>query len=150
MSVADDFSQLEMAHRLPGATLVDRFEFLSGLGAGRRRVVRRDGRVRTSRPGGRGCTTPLRDAHDSWASMSMPSASSTRPRLRHAVTARRHGGEDLGSDAGRRRDRREVIEHLDDPGAFLDGMHAHRTTGLRSPRPTTGLVNALAPLANYR
>ncbi len=34
----DGLSQLEMVHRLPPATLVDRFEFLSGLAAGRRVV----------------------------------------------------------------------------------------------------------------
>ena len=46
----------------------------------------------------------------------------------------------------------EVIEHLDDPGAFLDGLHElcgdDGVLVLTTPNPS-GLLNTFASLANY-
>jgi len=161
MSESDsDFSQLEMVHRLPPARLVDRFDYLCDLVRGRRVV--HVGFVDA------GCQL-LNEQSGAWLHEHL------------ATTAAELVGLDLdaaGVDDARRRgydahtvDCRdveairalnlpaadvvvagEVIEHLDDPGSFLDGVHALVAPGgllvVTTPN-ATGLVNAAALLGNY-
>ncbi|MFI5052767.1 MAG: class I SAM-dependent methyltransferase [Acidimicrobiia bacterium] len=155
-----DYSQLEMVHRLPRAALVDRFEYLRGLCAGRRVV--HVGFVDA------GCQS-LNEQAGAWLHAHL------------AASARELVGLDLdqaGVDDARSRgyeayvvDCRdadairalqlapadivvagEVIEHLDDPGSFLDGVHALVAPGgllvVTTPN-ASGFVNAIALLANY-
>jgi SAM-dependent methyltransferase len=154
-----DFSQLEMVHRLPPASLVDRFAYLRELATGRRVV--HVGFVDA------GCQT-LNEQSGAWLHEHL------------ARTASELIGLDLdpaGVDDARRRgydahvvDCRdvdavralglppadvvvagEVIEHLDDPGSFLDGIHALVAPGgllvVTTPN-ASGLVNTAALLGN--
>jgi SAM-dependent methyltransferase len=149
-----------MVHRLPPASLVDRFEYLRALCAGRRVV--HVGFVDA------GCQS-LNEQAGAWLHSHL------------AASARELVGLDLdpiGVDDARSRgyeahvvDCRdadairalglapadvvvagEVIEHLDDPGSFLDGVHALvASTGIlvvTTPN-ASGLVNAIALLGNY-
>jgi 2-polyprenyl-3-methyl-5-hydroxy-6-metoxy-1,4-benzoquinol methylase len=156
----DNFSQLEMVHRLPPATLVDRFQFLRELGAGRRVV--HVGFVDV------GCADANAEAgawlhehlgRDTRELVGLDVDANGVERARaagyeaHVVDCR--DPEAVGAlglapaevvVAG------EVIEHLDDAGAFLDGLHAlladDGVLAVTTPN-ATGLVNAFASLANY-
>jgi 2-polyprenyl-3-methyl-5-hydroxy-6-metoxy-1,4-benzoquinol methylase len=154
-----DYSQLEMVHRLPPAALVDRFAYLRGLSAGRRVV--HVGFVDL------GCQS-LNEQAGAWLHAHL------------ATSARELVGIDLDADGVADAQARgyeaftvdccdvdavralrlapadvvvagEVIEHLDDPGSFLEGMHALVAPGgtlvVTTPN-ASGLVNALALLVN--
>ena len=155
-----DFSQLEMVHRLPPAALVDRFEYLCGLAAGKRVV--HIGFVDT------GCQA-LNEESGAWLHEHLAGAAAELVGLdvdpAGVENARARGYEAHVVDcrdveAVRALDLApadlvvagEVIEHLDNPGAFLDGIHALVAPGgtlvVTTPN-ATGLVNAVALLANF-
>jgi SAM-dependent methyltransferase len=154
-----DFSQLEMVHKLPRASLVDRFEYLCDLATGRRVV--HIGFVDF------GCQT-LNEQSGAWLHDHLARTASELIGLdldpAGVDDARRRGYEAHAVDcrdvdavralglppadlvvAG------EVIEHLDDPGSFLDGLHALVAPGgllvVTTPN-ASGLVNAAALLGN--
>jgi 2-polyprenyl-3-methyl-5-hydroxy-6-metoxy-1,4-benzoquinol methylase len=154
-----EYTQLEMVHKLPHAELVDRFEYLRDLCAGRR--VIHVGFVDA------GCQE-LNEQAGAWLHEHL------------ASTARELVGVDLdtaGVDDARARGYEayaidccdvdavsaagiapaevvvagEVIEHLDDPGSFLEGVHSLVAPGgvlvVTTPN-AAGLFNAFALLAN--
>ncbi len=154
-----DFSQLEMVHRLPPATLVDRFDYLCDLARGRRVV--HVGFVDL------GCQS-LNEQSGAWLHEHLSRSASelvgidldaegvdlarTRGYEAYAVDCRDvdavHALGIAPADvvvAG------EVIEHLDDPGSFLDGLHALMAPGgllvVTTPN-ASGLVNTAALLGN--
>jgi SAM-dependent methyltransferase len=158
--MSNDFSQLEMVHRLPPATLVDRFQFLRNLVAGRRAI-----HVGFVDAGCAGANTQAgawlhehlaRDARE-LVGLDVDILGVERARAQGydvhvvdcrdttAVRALALAPADVVV-AG------EVIEHLDDAGAFLDGLQALVADGgiLAVTTPNaTGLVNAFASLVNY-
>jgi SAM-dependent methyltransferase len=154
-----DFSQLEMVHRLPPASLVDRFAYLCDLATGRRVV--HVGFVDA------GCQM-LNEQSGAWLHEHLARTASELIGLDLDVAgvedARGRGYEAHALDcrdvdavralglppadlvvAG------EVIEHLDDPGSFLDGLHALVAPGgllvVTTPN-ASGLVNTFALLGN--
>jgi 2-polyprenyl-3-methyl-5-hydroxy-6-metoxy-1,4-benzoquinol methylase len=155
-----DFSQLEMVHRLPPAALVDRFAYLCDLARGRRVV--HVGFVDL------GCQS-LNEQSGAWLHEHLARAATELVGIdldaEGVEHARSRGYEAYAVDcrdvdavraagiepadvvvAG------EVIEHLDDPGGFLDGVHALVKPGgllvVTTPN-ATGLVNAAALFGNY-
>jgi 2-polyprenyl-3-methyl-5-hydroxy-6-metoxy-1,4-benzoquinol methylase len=155
-----DFSQLEMVHRLPPASLVDRFDYLCDLATGRRVV--HIGFVDA------GCQL-LNERSGAWLHEHLAQTASELIGLdldaAGVEDARRRGYEAYAVDcrdvdAVRALDlppadlvvAGEVIEHLDDPGSFLDGLHALVAPGgllvVTTPN-ATGLVNAAALLGNF-
>jgi SAM-dependent methyltransferase len=155
-----DFSQLEMVHRLPPATLVDRFDHLRDLAHGRR--VIHVGFVDA------GCQS-LNEQSGVWLHEHLARTASTLVGLdldeAGVDDARTRGYEAYALDCRdddavrtlglERADlvvAGEVIEHLDDPGGFLDGLHSLVAPGgllvVTTPN-AAGLVNAAALLANY-
>jgi 2-polyprenyl-3-methyl-5-hydroxy-6-metoxy-1,4-benzoquinol methylase len=154
-----EYTQLEMVHALPHATLVDRVEYLTALCAGKR--VMHVGFADA------GCHE-LNEQSGAWLHDHL------------ARTARELIGLDL-DEVGVERSRAqgyeayvvdcrdadaiaalglapadivvagEVIEHLDDPGSFLEGLHALVAPGgalvITTPN-AIGLVNTAALLAN--
>ena len=155
----NEYTQIEMVHHLPPAQLVDRFEYLRMLATGKR--VIHVGFVDA------GCHA-LNSESGAWLHDHL------------ATAARELVGIDLdqsGVDAARERgyeayavdcrDARalatlglapadvvvagEVIEHLDDPGSFLDGLHGlvapHGSLVVTTPN-ANGWVNSFAALAN--
>jgi 2-polyprenyl-3-methyl-5-hydroxy-6-metoxy-1,4-benzoquinol methylase len=156
----DDFSQLEMVHRLPPATLVDRFDFLRELGAGRRVVhvgFVDAGCVGANTEAGAWLHEHLaRDARQ-LVGLVVDAAGDERARAQgyeaHVVDCRDAASvRALDLEPADVVVAGEVIEHLDDAGAFLDGLHALVADGgmLAVTTPNaTGLVNAFASLANY-
>jgi len=155
-----DFSQLEMVHRLPRATLVDRFEFLRELGAGRRVI-----HVGFVDAGCAGANT----AAGAWLHEHLAASARELVGLdvdEQGVERARAMGYDahvvdcrdaeavraLGLEQADVVVAGEVIEHLDDAGAFLDGLHALLADdgflAVTTPN-ATGLVNAFASLVNY-
>ena len=154
-----DFSQLEMVHQLPRATLVDRFEYLCALATGRRVV--HVGFVDA------GCQT-LNEQSGAWLhdhlartaseliGLDLDTAGVDDARRRgyeaHAVDCRDVDAvRALGLPPADLVVAGEVIEHLDDPGSFLDGLHALVAPGgllvVTTPN-ASGLVNAAALLGN--
>ena len=130
MSV-DDYSQLDMVHRLPSASLVDRFAYLT---RPRHRTARGARRLRRRR---------LPDANeqaDAWLHEHLASSARElvgldldeegveRPRRgydAHTVDCRDADAvRALGLAPADLVVAGEVIEHLDDCGPFLDGLHA--------------------------
>jgi 2-polyprenyl-3-methyl-5-hydroxy-6-metoxy-1,4-benzoquinol methylase len=155
-----DFSQLEMVHRLPPATLVDRFDYLCDLARGRRVVhvgfVDAGCQMLNERSGA-WLHEHLASAAAELVGIDLDEAGVADARARgydaHAVDCRDVAAlralELAPADlvvAG------EVIEHLDDPGGFLDGIHAlvapNGMLVVTTPN-ATGLVNAAALLGNY-
>ncbi len=155
-----EHSQLEMVHRLPPAKLVDRFDYLSAQCAGKRVV--HVGFVDA------GCQE-LNQRAGAWLHEHL--ARSARELVGIdiddlGVSDARNRGYDAhvvdcrDIDAIRALDLApadvviagEVIEHLDDPGAFLDGLHALLASDgvliVTTPN-ASGLVNTFALLANY-
>ncbi len=155
-----EYSQLEMVHRLPPASLVDRFDYLRVLATGRRVV--HIGFVDA------GCQS-LNEQSGAWLHEHLAASAQSLVGLDLDTAgvddARGRGYEAYAVDcrdveavkalhlppadvvvAG------EVIEHLDDPGGFLDGVHALVAPGgilvVTTPN-ASGLVNAVALLANY-
>ncbi len=155
-----DFSQLEMVHRLPPASLVDRFAYLCDLARGRR-VVHVGfvdlGCEMLNAESGAWLHEHLADAAAELIGIDLDEVGVERARARgyeaYAVDCR-------DVDAVRALDLEpadvvvagEVIEHLDDPGGFLDGVHALVRPGgtlvVTTPN-AAGLVNAAALLGNY-
>jgi 2-polyprenyl-3-methyl-5-hydroxy-6-metoxy-1,4-benzoquinol methylase len=154
-----DYSQLDMVHHLPPAKLVDRFAFLTELVAGRRVV--HVGFVDT------GCHEMNEDAA-AWLHEHLATTAGQLIGLdvdHDGVERARAAGYEAyeldcrDADAVRALDLApadivvagEVIEHLDDAGSFLDGLHALVAPGgtlvVTTPN-ATGLVNAVASLAN--
>jgi len=156
----NSYSQLDMIHRLPPATLVDRFKYLRDLAAGRRviHVGFADAGFQT-----------LNEESGAWLHAHL------------ATTARELVGLDVDDDGVARAvakgyDARvvdccdvdavralalepaevlvagEVIEHLDDVGSFLDALHTLVTAdgilAITTPN-AAGLVNTVASFANY-
>jgi 2-polyprenyl-3-methyl-5-hydroxy-6-metoxy-1,4-benzoquinol methylase len=155
-----ELSQLEMVHRLPPATLVDRFGFLTALGAGRRVV-----HVGFVDAGCEGANTDAgawlhehlaRDARELVGlDVDVPGVERARARgfEAHVVDCRDTDAvRALALEPAEVVVAGEVIEHLDDAGAFLDGLHALLAPGgivvVTTPN-ATGLVNAFASLVNY-
>jgi 2-polyprenyl-3-methyl-5-hydroxy-6-metoxy-1,4-benzoquinol methylase len=154
-----DYSQLDMVHRLPPARLVDRFSFLTDLVRGRRVV--HAGFVDA------GCAT-LNQSSDAWLHEHLSHAASSIIGIdvdeRGVEHARANGHEAYAVDCRDAAALRalglpaadvvvagEVIEHLDDCGPFLDGLHALVDPGgllaLSTPNGAS-LTNAVAALAN--
>ena len=154
-----EHSQLEMVHRLPPAKLVDRFDYLSALRgeAGRARRA-------SSTPAARSSTSgPARGSTSTWPTrrelvgidIDEVGVSDARDRGydAHAVDCRDVDAiRALGLAPADVVIAGEVIEHLDDPGGFLDGLHALLATDgvliVTTPN-ASGLVNTFALLANY-
>jgi len=155
-----DYSQFEMVHRLPPATLVDRFAYLCDLARGRRVVhvgFVDAGCQLLNQQSGAWLHEHLADVAGELVGIDLDQAGVDDARRRgyeaYAVDCR-------DVDAVRALDLEpvdlvvagEVIEHLDDPGAFLDGLHALvAPDGLlvvTTPN-ASGLVNAAALLGNY-
>jgi 2-polyprenyl-3-methyl-5-hydroxy-6-metoxy-1,4-benzoquinol methylase len=154
-----EYSQLDMVHRLPPARLVDRFEHLAGLATGRRVV--HAGFVDA------GCQTMNEDA-DAWlhehlaatareiVGIDVDPGGVERARARgydaHEVDCRDAAAvRALGLGPADLVVAGEVIEHLDDCGPFLDGLHALVDPGglLAVSTPNgASLTNAVAALAN--
>jgi 2-polyprenyl-3-methyl-5-hydroxy-6-metoxy-1,4-benzoquinol methylase len=155
-----DFSQLEMVHRLPPATLVDRFDHLRDLARGRRVVhvgFVDAGCQSLNEQAGAWLHEHLAGSAAELVGIDVDEAGVQRARARGyeayavdcrdvaALRALELGPADLVV-AG------EVIEHLDDPGGFFDGIHALVAPGgqlvVTTPN-ATGLVNAAALFGNY-
>jgi SAM-dependent methyltransferase len=157
---ATDFSQLDMVHRLPPASLVDRFAYLCDLAKGRRVV--HVGFVDA------GCQL-LNEQSGAWLhehlagvaaeliglDLDVAGVEDARRRgyAAHAVDCRDvEAVRALGLPPADLVVAGEVIEHLDDPGSFLDGLHALVAPGgllvVTTPN-AAGLVNAAALLGNY-
>ena len=154
-----EFSQLEMVHRLPPAPLVDRFSYLRELARGRRVV--HVGFVDA------GCQT-MNVQSGVWLHEHLASTATELVGIDldegGVADARTRGYEayavDCRDDAAIRAldltpadlvVAGEVIEHVDDPGGFLDGLHTLVAPGgmLTVTTPNaTGLVNAAALLGN--
>jgi SAM-dependent methyltransferase len=154
-----DFSQLEMVHRLPPASLVDRFAYLCDLATGRRVV--HVGFVDA------GCQM-LNEQSGAWLHEHLARTASEligldldvagvedargRGYEAHAVDCRDVDAvRALGLPPADLVVAGEVIEHLDDPGSFLDGLHALVAPGgllvVTTPN-ASGLVNTAALLGN--
>ncbi len=159
--MSDEITQQDMVHRLPPAQLVDRAAYLIEMVRGRRAA--HVGFVDS------GCWA-YHDRFDSWLHAHLDAAASSMVGLdldaagvqralelgfaAHAVDARDPDAiAALGLDpvdvvvAG------EVIEHLDDSGSFLEGLHSLVAPGGRLVVTTpnaSGLLNAgAAALAGY-
>jgi 2-polyprenyl-3-methyl-5-hydroxy-6-metoxy-1,4-benzoquinol methylase len=155
-----DFSQLEMVHRLPPAALVDRFDYLRGL-ATAKRVVHIGfvdaGCQALNEQSGAWLHEHLAGAASQLVGLDLDAAGVEDARERgyeaHVVDCRDVDAiHALGLAPADVVVAGEVIEHLDDPGSFLDGVHALVAPGgvlvVTTPN-ATGLVNAVALLANY-
>jgi 2-polyprenyl-3-methyl-5-hydroxy-6-metoxy-1,4-benzoquinol methylase len=155
-----DFSQLEMVHRLPPASLVDRFDYLCDLVRGRR-VVHVGfvdfGCQMLNEQSGAWLHEHLAGTAADLVGIDLDEAGVEDARARgyeaYAVDCRDvdavHALGIAPADvvvAG------EVIEHLDDPGGFLDGVHSLVAPGgllvVTTPN-ASGLVNAAALFGNY-
>jgi 2-polyprenyl-3-methyl-5-hydroxy-6-metoxy-1,4-benzoquinol methylase len=154
-----EYSQLDMVHRLPPARLVDRFRFLADVTRGRRVV--HAGFVDA------GCEA-LNQGSDAWlhehlagvasslVGIDVDAAGVARARARgyeaHVVDCRDAAAvRALALPPADVVVAGEVIEHLDDCGPFLDGLHALVDPGgllaLTTPNGAS-LTNAVAALAN--
>jgi 2-polyprenyl-3-methyl-5-hydroxy-6-metoxy-1,4-benzoquinol methylase len=155
-----DFTQLDMVHRLPPATLVDRFSYLCAL-AQRRRVVHVGfvdaGCQLLNEQSGAWLHEHLAGAAAELVGLDLDVAGVEDARRRgyaaHAVDCRDiEAVRALGLEPADLVVAGEVIEHLDDPGSFLDGLHALVAPGgllvVTTPN-AAGLVNAAALLGNY-
>ncbi len=155
-----DFTQLDMVHRLPPATLVDRFSYLCALAQGRRVVhvgFVDAGCQLLNEQSGAWLHEHLAGAAAELVGLDLDVAGVEDARRRgyaaHAVDCRDiEAVRDLGLEPADLVVAGEVIEHLDDPGSFLDGLHALVAPGgllvVTTPN-AAGLVNAAALLGNY-
>jgi SAM-dependent methyltransferase len=149
-----------MVHRLPPATLVDRFEFLSGLAAGRRVVhvgFADTGCADANTQAGAWLHAHLDITASELVGLDVDTAGVEAARAigydAHVVDCRDADAvRALGLAPADLVIAGEVIEHLDDAGRFLDGLHAliadDGVLVVTTPN-ATGLVNAFASLANY-
>ena len=155
-----DFSQLEMVHRLPPASLVDRFDYLCDLATGRRVVhigFVDAGCQMLNEQSGAWLHEHLARTASELIGLDLDEAGVENARDRgyeaHAVDCRDvEAVRALGLPPADLVVAGEVIEHLDDPGSFLDGLHALVAPGgllvVTTPN-ATGLVNAAALLGNF-
>ena len=126
-----EYSQLEMVHRLPPATLVDRFEYLRERCRGRRVVhvgFVDAGCQELNLQSGAWLHEHLATAAGELIGLDLDQAGVERARARgyeaHAVDCRDVDAvRALGLPPADVVVAGEVIEHLDDPGSFLDGLH---------------------------
>jgi SAM-dependent methyltransferase len=154
-----EFSQLEMVHRLPPASLVDRFDYLCALATGRRvvHIGFVDAGCQTlNQESGAWLHEHLAGAATDLIGLDLDTAGVDDARRRgfeaHAVDCRDvEAVRALGLPPADLVVAGEVIEHLDDPGSFLDGIHALVAPGgllvVTTPN-ASGLVNAAALLGN--
>jgi SAM-dependent methyltransferase len=154
--MSSEFSQGTMVHKLPKAPMVERIPHLVDLAAGASSTSASSTRGAApcrSAPTA-GCTpTSTRSRPASWASTSTDPGRDAGLRVRglrrRLPGARRAQALDLAPAqlviAG------EVIEHVDDPGAFLAGLHTLVAPGgqlvITTPN-AYGLFNVLASLAH--
>ena len=155
-----DFGQESMMHRLPSAPLVPRIDWLVGRAAGHR--VAHVGFVDTGCEEMQGQAGTWLHGHlartaKSLVGLDVDSVGVETARARgleaYEVDCRRPDAvRALGLEPADVVIAGEVIEHLDDPGAFLDGLHELCAPGgvliLTTPNPT-GLLNTFALLAGY-
>jgi len=154
-----EYSQFDMVHKLPPARLVDRFEYLAELGVGRRVV--HVGFVDA------GCEMANVGA-DAWLHQHLASTAGELVGLdldEDGVARARAQGYDAHAVDCRDADAigalglppadvviaGEVIEHLDDCGPFLEGLHALvAPSGMLAVTTPNGasLTNVLAALGN--
>ena len=155
-----DYSQLEMAHRLPPARLVDRFHYLCDLASGRSVIhvgFVDAGCHHLNEGAGAWLHAHLATTADHLVGLDLDADGVARARAQgyeaHTVDCRDTAAvAALGLAPAELVVAGEVIEHLDDAGSFLDGLHALVAPGgiLAVTTPNaTGLVNAVASLANY-
>jgi SAM-dependent methyltransferase len=154
-----DFSQLEMVHRLPPASLVDRFAYLCDLATGRRVVhvgFVDAGCQMLNEQSGAWLHEHLARTASELIGLDLDRAGVEDARGRgyeaHAVDCRDVDAvRALGLPPADLVVAGEVIEHLDDPGSFLDGLHALVAPGgllvVTTPN-ASGLVNTAALLGN--
>lgn len=153
-----EFSQLAMTHKLPRATVVDRIAYLEGEASGRR--VIHVGFVDS------GCRS-MQDAAGAWLHAHLAERATSLVGIdvdeggvkeavdagyeAYAVDCRdRAAVEALAIEPAQLVIAGEVIEHLDDPGSFLSGLHALVAPGglLVVTTPNAyGLFNVFASLA---
>jgi 2-polyprenyl-3-methyl-5-hydroxy-6-metoxy-1,4-benzoquinol methylase len=160
MSSADDQSQLQMLHRLPDAELVDRIPWLCDRARGKRVV--HVGFVDAG-------YDEMNERHDAWLHAHLARAATSlvgididpvgvdaaRAERYEAYAADCRNPEELTALGLAPADvviAGEVIEHVDDPGAFLDGLHTLLAPDgvlvLTTPNPS-GLINTFALLGGY-
>lgn len=157
MTTARD-AQLEMVHKLPSSKVVDRIAYLSGLARGRR--VIHVGFVDSG-------YEEMQSAAGTWLHEHLAASASSLVGIdvdaEGVARAQAKGYEAYVAD-GREPDMLaalgiepadvviagEVIEHLDDPGSFLDGLHGLLADGgtlvLTTPN-ASGLLNGFAAMA---
>ncbi len=156
----EQITQWDMAHRLPRARLVDRIGFLLDAAAGRRTI--HVGFVDS------GCTE-LQQSHATWLHGILAETTSSLVGLDIDVDGVQRAREDgyeayavdcrdpvavagLGLEPADTVIAGEIIEHVDDPGAFLDGLvPLVRPDGalvITTPN-ACGLVNAVSALAGF-
>jgi 2-polyprenyl-3-methyl-5-hydroxy-6-metoxy-1,4-benzoquinol methylase len=154
-----NFSQLEMVHKLPPAALVDRFEYLRDV-ARNRRVVHVGfvdaGCQELNVQSGAWLHEHLAGVTAELVGLDLDEAGVADAREQgydaHAVDCRDIDAvRALGLAPADVVVAGEVIEHLDDPGRFLDGLHSLVAPGgvlvVTTPN-AAGLVNAVALLGN--
>ncbi|HWS48217.1 MAG TPA: methyltransferase domain-containing protein [Acidimicrobiia bacterium] len=157
----DDVNQLAMTHRLPRARVVNRIEYLTELAAGKRVV-----HIGFADAG----FASMQEASGTWlhGHLAQVAAYLVGVDVDEAgvAEARRRGFEAYAVDCRRPDAIRalglppadlviagEVIEHLDEPGPFLDGVHAFLAPDRGELAVTTpnasGILNGFAALVGY-
>ncbi|MCB1006727.1 MAG: class I SAM-dependent methyltransferase [Acidimicrobiales bacterium] len=151
-------AQLEMVHTLPEARVVDRIQYVTGL-ARAKRVIHVGfvdaGYEDMQAQAGTWLHEHLADVATSLVGIDVDEAGVERARARgfeaHVADGRDPDGlSGLGLEPADLVIAGEVIEHLDDPGSFLDGLHGLLAPGgtlvLTTPN-ASGLLNGFAALA---
>jgi SAM-dependent methyltransferase len=151
-------AQLEMVHKLPPARVVDRIEYLSGLARGRRVIhvgFVDSGYEDMQAEAGTWLHQHLADVAASLVGIDVDEAGVARAKAQGFEAYVADGREpdvlaSLGIEPAEVLIAGEVIEHLDDPGSFLDGLHGLLAPGgllvLTTPN-ASGLLNGFAAMA---
>lgn len=151
-------AQLEMVHHLPEAKVVDRIEYVSGLARGKR--VIHVGFVDAGYEDMQAATGTWLHEHlaavaSSIVGIDVDEAGVERAKARGYEAYVADGRQpdvlaSLGIEPAELLIAGEVIEHLDDPGSFLDGLHGLLAPGgtlvLTTPN-ASGLLNGFAAMA---